>query len=146
MTSRELELLLSKYETLARWRAEREAGQGLAPREALRALATEYPGALRQLETLAWPTLRARIDTLVRALQEPHDSARVQLWMQLDAAMHATLRSELHRPRSERPSPADGTTAAPLLDRALSKVAADFGITQSEVVEFLELQRRRRTR
>ncbi len=146
MTSRELERLLSKYETLARWRAERDEGGDIAPREALRALATEHPGALRQLETLAKPLLCARINALVHALREPHDSARVQPWMRLDAAMHAALRSELHRPRSERTSPADGPTAAPLLDRALTKVAADFGMAPNEVAEVLELRRRPRTR
>jgi len=144
MTAHDLERLLAKYETIAHWRAERDAGHGIASRDALRALAREFPGALRQLETLAWPTLRGRIDALVTALQEPHDSARVQPWMRLDAALHDALRRERDRDRPKLPPASNRANTQPVLDRALGKVAHDFGLDPIDVAELLELRRRPR--
>jgi hypothetical protein len=146
MIARDLERLLAKYETIAHWRAARDAGGGVAPREALRALATEFPGALRQLETLAWPTLRARIDALRQVLQEPSDPARVESWMRLDAALHNALRRERNRNRRESPPPSSRSGAPAALDRALDTVADDFGLEPTHVAELLELRRRPRSR
>jgi hypothetical protein len=146
MTAHDLERLLAKYESIAHWRAERDAGRGVAPREALRTLAAEFPGALRQLETLAWPTLRARIEALVEALQAPFDAGRIQPWMRLDAALHDALRREQNRNRRDLPPTSNRAQAAPVLDRALGTVANDFGLEPTDVAELLELRRRPRPR
>jgi hypothetical protein len=47
----DLRALARKYERLAGWRGQRDGGSS-ATRDELRALAAEFPGCLRELDTL----------------------------------------------------------------------------------------------
>ena len=63
----------------------------MAARGVLRALAREFPGALRELDTV---TL-AEIDDRQRALAEAADTGRVEAWMGWMADYHTTMRAAL---------------------------------------------------
>ena len=90
-TSEELSHLARKYDALADLRKRREEGGGVAPRGELLALAREFPGALRELDTLPNSEIerrRAEIRaTLAGGLPAP--------WMTWLIAYHATMRAAL---------------------------------------------------
>jgi hypothetical protein len=92
-TSREeLAALARKYETLARLRRERAAGGPVAPRAELRALAREFPGSLRELDTVPMDEIERRF----RALQGAARGAEpAQPWMSWMSAYHTTMRAAL---------------------------------------------------
>ena len=88
----ELLALLRKYQTLATLRREREQSGTLAPRTVLRALAREFPGALRELDTVSLDEL----DRKARALSETaRGRSEPEPWMTWMAAYHATMRAAL---------------------------------------------------
>jgi hypothetical protein len=64
-TREELQSLARKYDTLAELRKRRDEGGGVAPRGELLVLAREFPGALRELDTLP----RAEIERRRAALR-----------------------------------------------------------------------------
>lgn len=83
--------LLRKYEELLRLREERAEGKPLPERRVFRALASELPGALRELDTLPVETLRARADDVRRAMQ----GAALEPWIPMMLGYHALLRAAL---------------------------------------------------
>jgi hypothetical protein len=83
--------LLRKYDKLAELRRERAAGGAVAERGVLRALAREFPGALRELDTVTLDDLDARR----RALAAAAAGGSVQPWMAWMLAYHATMRAAL---------------------------------------------------
>jgi hypothetical protein len=87
----ELLALLRKYETLAELRRERAAGGAAAERSVLRALAREFPGALRELDTVTLDD----IDTRRAALGAASAGGAVEPWMTWMVAYHATMRAAL---------------------------------------------------
>ncbi|HEX9296806.1 MAG TPA: hypothetical protein VF881_13270 [Polyangiaceae bacterium] len=83
--------LARKYEVLARIRRDRDEGRGLAARSELRALAREFPGALRELDTLR----RDEIDRRAGALVQAAGAAPVEPWMEWMIAYHGVMRAAL---------------------------------------------------
>ena len=83
--------LARKYRTLAEVRREKARTREHTPREVMRALAREFPGALRELDVLPLAELDSRAASLERAAQgEP--PARWMWWM---ARFHSLLRAAL---------------------------------------------------
>jgi hypothetical protein len=88
----ELDGLRRKYDALADLRKRREAGEGVAPRRELLALAREFPGALRELDTLPLEEIeRRRV-----ALAAPRAEEAPEPWMTWMIAYHATMRAALY--------------------------------------------------
>jgi hypothetical protein len=90
-SAEELIALSRKYETIAGLRREREAGGAVAARSVLRALAREFPGALRELDTVAL----AEVDRRRAALLAAAHGGPVEDWMTWMVAYHATMRAAL---------------------------------------------------
>ena len=91
-THEELGDLARKYDALADLRTRREAGGGVAPRGELLALAREFPGALRELDTLP----RAEIARRRAEIRATLAGAPVAPWMTWLVAYHATMRAALY--------------------------------------------------
>jgi hypothetical protein len=79
--------LLRKYETIAKLRRDRARSGARAERSALRALAREFPGALRELDTV---TL-VEIDKRRRTLAQAAVGGPVETWMAWMVTYHATM-------------------------------------------------------
>jgi hypothetical protein len=90
-SSAELRALARKYETLARLRRDRDRDGTLAARAVLRALAREFPGALRELDTVGLD----EIDRRERILKDAASGGTVEAWMTWMVAYHATMRAAL---------------------------------------------------
>jgi len=83
--------LARKYDKLADLRNRREAGGGVAPRGELLVLAREFPGALRELDTLPRAEIeRRRAEIRAALLGDPPAP-----WMTWLIAYHATMRAAL---------------------------------------------------
>ena len=99
-----LAALARKYRTLAGWRAHRDAG-GAAARDELRALAAEFPGCLRELDTLGLAELERRADACAAGA----GAAGTEPWAAWIAEYHALMRAALRiraGARDERELPA----------------------------------------
>lgn len=84
--------LLRKYRQLAAWRRARDRDpEGAVDRAELRALALEFPGALRELDTLG----EAELDRRIRRLEAAADDATVDNWMVWIGAYHRWMRAAL---------------------------------------------------
>lgn len=79
--------LARKYATLAALRRAYDATREVATREVLRALATEFPGALRELDMLSLAEIDRRAEVLTDGPEEP--------WMPWMLAYHGLMRSLL---------------------------------------------------
>jgi hypothetical protein len=90
-----LAALARKYRTLAGWRAARDAGASGATRAELRALAAEFPGCLRELDTLGRAELERRAAVCARAEAEPVTEPETEQWTAWIAAYHALMRAAL---------------------------------------------------
>jgi hypothetical protein len=91
-TIEELAALARKYDVLADLRQKREAGGGVAPRAELFGLAREFPGALRELDTLPREEIeRRRVE--LRAVLAGGPPAPWMTWL---TAYHATMRAALY--------------------------------------------------
>ncbi len=88
----ELRALARKYEVLARMRRDRERDGSIAARAELRALAREFPGSLRELDTVHLEEIDRRTRALADAAQ---GIAAVEAWMPWMSAYHATMRAAL---------------------------------------------------
>jgi hypothetical protein len=84
--------LARKYRTLASLRREREAGAPIPAREVFRDLADEFPGALRELDTLAMDVITARLAALDACIAGDSETAA---WMAIEHAHHAWMRAAL---------------------------------------------------
>lgn len=81
--------LVRKYEQIREMRRAHEDGTEGDPRELMRALAAEFPGALRELDELPMQTIEARLEAL-RAPQPPawaDTMSRYHGWMRLALAI-----------------------------------------------------------
>ena len=87
----ELLALSRKYGTLAKLRRARARGGAVADRATLRALSREFPGALRELDTVPL----AEIDRRRRALDSAARGGPVETWMTWMVDYHATMRAAL---------------------------------------------------
>jgi hypothetical protein len=87
-----LRALARKYARLSAWRDRRD-GAGLpATRDELRALAAEFPGCLRELDTLGAAELSRRAAACIAAAD---DAGGFEPWMAWVDAYHALVRRAL---------------------------------------------------
>jgi hypothetical protein len=99
----DLGALERKYRVLSELRARREAGEGQpTARERLRALAREFPGCLRELDTLGAPELQRR----ARAAEAAARGGAREAWMDWIRAYHEVMRAALHIRASVSPKAA----------------------------------------
>jgi hypothetical protein len=122
--------LARKYGALAELRARRDEGGAPATRGELRSLAAEFPGCLRELDTLGADELAHRAVATAAAaagaVREP--------WMAWIAAYHALMRDALAaRARGEDVDPPEGRLNVMVL-RALG---ARFGVDATTIAETL---------
>jgi len=87
----ELLALKRKYDAIATLRLARARGGAVAERGTLRALAEEFPGALRELDTLPPAEVARRRRALARAAR----GGAIDPWMEWMVAYHATMRAAL---------------------------------------------------
>jgi hypothetical protein len=130
MTPAVLGGLVRKYGALAKLRARRDEGGAPATRGELRSLAGEFPGCLRELDTLGPDELARRAVAVAAAaagaIREP--------WMAWIAAYHALMRDALAaRARGEDVDPPEGRLNVMVL-RALG---ARFGVDAATIAETL---------
>ncbi|HMI87358.1 MAG TPA: hypothetical protein VK550_24890 [Polyangiaceae bacterium] len=121
-TPEELTCLARKYDALADLRDRREQGAGVAPRAELRALAREFPGALRELDTLP----RAEIERRRASLREALLGDAPAPWMTWMVAYHATMRAALFvKARLARARDVPTDRAASALPRETARAIAE---------------------
>jgi hypothetical protein len=130
----DLARLARKYATLTALRQRRDGTDLLPARETLRALAQEFPGCLRELDTLGLPELRRRAEVTAAAL----DGAPQEPWMAWILAFHARLAAAL----AEKRISGQRTEGGRLTPLVLREVAAEFGVPEATVAATL-LPRRR---
>jgi hypothetical protein len=97
--------LVDKYERLLRLRTEPTE---VAPRDELRSLARQFPGALRELDRLPLETIETRLAALRRVLA---DATEPETWMGLQASYHGYMRATLRVKRWSRAWPRDPAAA-----------------------------------
>jgi hypothetical protein len=126
----DLRALARKYKALAALRARRDGGGNPAPDRALavelRALAREFPGCLRELDTLGAAELQRRAASTAAAAQSvdangDSDAAAHEPWMPWISSYHGLMRAALEIRRRTKASPAHASATTP----ALATLAAD---------------------
>ncbi|NUQ77270.1 MAG: hypothetical protein HUU21_27355 [Polyangiaceae bacterium] len=117
-STQDLEALARKYKILGELRKARARGEGVAPRNVLRDLAGEFPGALNELDTLPLDEIERRAERLAAALAgEPPEP-----WMAWLATYHALFRAALSiKALSARARPLSPERARDLLEKAQSR-------------------------
>lgn len=110
----ELRALARKYRALAELRRDRERDGTVGARSALRALAREFPGALRELDTLPLDEIDRRVVALDGASE---GRAAIEPWMAWMTAYHTTMRAALSvKARLALAASADAETFAAVAD------------------------------
>jgi hypothetical protein len=104
-TPQVLQGLVDKYERLLRLRTEPTE---VAPRDELRSLARQFPGALRELDRLALETIEIRLRALRRVLA---NATEPETWMCLQASYHGYMRATLRIKRWSRGWPQEPAAA-----------------------------------
>lgn len=125
-----LDALARKYRALEALRVRRDEGRAPATRDELRVLAGEFPGCLRELDTLGREELSRRASAAAAASaggpREP--------WMAWIAAYHALMSEALGaRARGEDVAPPEGRLNVMVL-RALGE---RFGVAAPTIAEML---------
>jgi hypothetical protein len=129
-TSDQLDALARKYRALVALRDRRDGGGAPATRDELRALAAEFPGCLRELDTLG-PSELARRATAVAAAAS---GGPCEPWMHWIASYHALMNEALAaRARGEAVDTPEGRLNVMVL-RALG---ARFGVAAATIAEAL---------
>jgi hypothetical protein len=120
--------LLRKYRVLAKWRRARDARadrQGQLPshldRAALRALSSEFPGALRELDVLGLPEILRRIKCLMRPADRRAEEK--DAWIAWIAAYHGMMRAALIAKRTSGRARRLAADAMPAIVRATTMAA-----------------------
>jgi hypothetical protein len=125
-----LDALARKYRALVALRARRDAGETPATRDELRALAAEFPGCLRELDTLGHDELARRAAAAAAAVaggpREP--------WMDWIAAYHALMTEALAARAAGAPVEAPEGRLNVLV---LRQLGARFGIDATTIAETL---------
>lgn len=155
--------LLRKYQLLARWRRAKDRAHApgqrpdappdadLAGREAMRSLAAEFPGALRELDRLGAAELERRVEVLARAVDAPASAAGREAraadrdgdeaWIPWILAYHRELERVLVAKRTGRGGPPSPEGRASLA--VLRTIAARFGRPAEEIAGALFPPRQR---
>ncbi|HVY38076.1 MAG TPA: hypothetical protein VHM31_09075 [Polyangia bacterium] len=142
-----VEALARKYRRLVDLRGRRD-GDGSGPaatRAELRALAAEFPGALRELDTLGAAELRRRAEACAAAAA----GGGVEPWMAWIDRFHGLMRRALQaRARGAGADPFECAVLAPpegrMMPLVLGEVAAAFGEPLDRVAATLFPSRRPR--
>jgi hypothetical protein len=118
-----LRALARKYQRLSAWREGRDGAGAGATRDELRALAAEFPGCLRELDTLGAPALSRRAAACGAAADDP---AAVEPWMAWIDGYHALVRRALaaREARARGMAPVDD----PFEQTALSPPGGRIGV------------------
>ena len=109
--------LRAKYEEML---ALRRSDDAASPRERLAALASRFPGALREIDRLPLDAIADRIDALARAERDP---SHARPWMHATARFHALARGVLFVKRSLDAEPREWPTEAEPFRAELARVA-----------------------
>lgn len=134
----ELSALAEKYETLARLRRERNAGEARPAKADFQRIAARFPGALYELDTLPLDVIIERAAALRDA--SARCDATVPAWMGWMARFHQLMRDELQRRRE------GGVSVGPRLPataRAIAAIAKEASTSQ-ETIEAALFTRKRR--
>ncbi len=91
MTRTDLAELRSKYEEMLRLRLAADAGASGDPRRAMAALASQFPGALREIDDLPLDAIRERASELRAA----EDGGKIAPWMTATHLFHTLTRGAL---------------------------------------------------
>jgi hypothetical protein len=140
-----LEALARKYGRLVELRSRRDGGGVPATRAELRALAAEFPGSLRELDTLGDAELRRRAAACALALQ----GGPAQPWMHWIDRFHQLMRQALAARANRGAAPDDFERAVlsppdgRMLPLVLAQVAREFGQPADHVAATLFPSRRR---
>jgi len=113
-----LRALARKYRVMGALRADGAGDETAEDRAALRQIAAEFPGALRELDTLPTEEIAAR----ERALEAAAQGGPVEPWMAWMHGYHALMRAALALKRR-------GGGRAPITDDALQAIARATGVT-----------------
>jgi hypothetical protein len=105
LTPQVLHGLVDKYERLLRLRTVPTA---VPPRDELRSLARQFPGALRELDRLPLETIEARLRAVQRVLAE---ACEPEAWMQIQVSYHGYMRATLRVKRWSRGWPVEPAAA-----------------------------------
>lgn len=111
-----------------------------APREALRELAAEYPGVLREMDRTSPATIERRRRVLVEALAAGAGAPLLPSWVALSVAQHRALAREL---AGRRVAGAAGGRGAPSR-AALRRVADAHGVAVDDLQRLLWVDERQR--
>jgi len=147
--------LLRKYQLLARWRRAKDRAHApdrradappegdAAERGPMRALAAEFPGALRELDRLGATELERRVEVLSRAADEDDDKDgdKDDEWIAWIVAYHRELEHVLADKRAGRSGLSGPDRRASLA--VLRTIAARFGRPADELAATLFPPRRR---
>jgi hypothetical protein len=121
-TPGQLRALARKYRTLGAWRRAKLAGASAPSRTEFQALASRFPGALRELDTLTIDVIDARAD----ALETASDSlANIRAWMIWVHRYHAWMRAALFVRRHRSREGEGSTETLALTARAHAGIAVD---------------------
>jgi hypothetical protein len=125
-----LDALARKYRALVALRTRRDGGGAPATRDELRALAAEFPGCLRELDTLGPDELSRRAGaTAAAAAGGPREP-----WMDWIATYHALMADLLAtRARGEAVTAPEGR----LNVKVLREVSARFGVAAATIAATL---------
>jgi hypothetical protein len=118
-----LRALARKYERLAGWRGQRDGGAS-ATRDELRALAAEFPGCLRELDTLGLAELTRRASACAAA---GDGTAAPEPWMAWIGGYHDLMRRAFAA-RDRRARGESGATDDELERAALSPPGGRMGV------------------
>lgn len=148
--------LAKKYRTLLAWRAQKQRDGSEPAREAFRALARQFPGALRELEVLSTETLEQRAIELEACARGECEATLWMLaiesfhrWMRVALRVKARAKAHSHEMSSDKSlAPEDAVFVRKLLDRGtnrlrpvvIERVAVDLNVEPS-VVAHIVLQR-----
>jgi hypothetical protein len=91
LTREELLALEAKYAQMESLRRARERGEPIPERAVFKALAEQFPGVLRELDTLPMDVIEKRRQAVVGAL----GGGLVETWMAWMATYHALMRAAL---------------------------------------------------
>jgi hypothetical protein len=133
--------LARKYRALVALRARRDGGGAGATRDELRALAAEFPGCLRELDTLGAAELERRAAACAAAETAGGPMPADEPWMAWIADYHALMRQALAR-RARRAeqgqSPRSSTeTGGRLNVSVLRELGERFGVPAATIAAAL---------
>ena len=137
--------LARKYDRLVELRSRRDGAGPMASREELRALAAEFPGSLRELDTLGDAELRRRAASCALAV----GGGPAQPWMAWIDRFHQLMRQALAARANPGTEPDDFERAVlsppdgRMLPLVLAQVAREFDEPPEEVAATLFPSRRR---